>query len=205
MAIRGLSYYVGRHIKRIRIQRGLSQQEVAQGARISTVQFRKIEKGEGNPELSTLSNIAFSLEVDIGEFFKETEEECRPASFLRHYEGLFDALPRQARLSVCRTLDFMLGHEEDGQKARFYIPGRVIYRIKEEKRPLDEAWYQTYGIAAYVAAGHDDFLVEEIDDILPDRQLVQALVERLNEYELSPIHLKDVVEDFLAESLDGTA
>ena len=46
----------------------------------------------------------------------------------------------------------------------------------------------TYGIEAYAA----------IEDLSTDRRSVESLVKRCNRLALSPIHLKDVAEDFVA-------
>lgn len=41
-----------------------------------------------------------------------------------------------------------------------------------------------------------------ISDISVDRVKVECLIDRMNTYELSPIHMMDFVEDFLAEDCD---
>ena len=36
-----------------------------------------------------------------------------------------------------------------------------------------------------------------VKDVSLDREEVTELIERLNQYELSPCHLQDVIEDFI--------
>ena len=59
----------------------------------------------------------------------------------------------------------------------------------------------TYGIAAYNVANAESstVIVASVSDITIDRKRLEALVELCNREKLSPIHLKNVVEDFLAE------
>lgn len=54
----------------------------------------------------------------------------------------------------------------------------------------DVGTYTCYGIR---------FGADIISDISMDKVKVELLVERMNANELSPLHMMDVVEDFLAE------
>ena len=68
------------------------------------------------------------------------------------------------------------------------------YLLVEDIVLVDGRTYRSYGIVqAHAEAGHR----EEYRDIGTDRSSVKALVKRCNELRLDPIHLKDVVEDFI--------
>lgn len=62
-ASRGLS--IGSLIKMIRKQIGMSQEILARKAKIPQSTISRIEKGQGDPSLTTLRNILHSLECDL--------------------------------------------------------------------------------------------------------------------------------------------
>ena len=55
--------------------------------------------------------------------------------------------------------------------------------------------HTTYGIA--LADGSD--LIQSVSDLSSDKQRVERLAELCTQLDLSPEHLSDVIEDFLAE------
>ena len=59
--------------------------------------------------------------------------------------------------------------------------------------------YTTYGIAARLPhdSEQDGITIAAILDVSTDGEAVDALVARCNRLALSPVHLNDVVEDFL--------
>lgn len=60
---------VGDNIRRIREEKGISQQELSYRTEISRNQIGRIERGEINTGLSTIYEIAKGLEVEVKEFF----------------------------------------------------------------------------------------------------------------------------------------
>ncbi len=77
----------------------------------------------------------------------------------------------------------------------------VTYGVSEEIYSLDNKTRISYGIVAYADAKTDGIvaIVASVRDISPDKQKIELLAEQCNRLELSPIHLPDVVADFLAE------
>ncbi|MCL2682934.1 MAG: helix-turn-helix transcriptional regulator [Bacteroidales bacterium] len=69
MDIKGLS----NNIRRIRVLRGLTQENVANDLGISLVAYGKIEQGKTDISYSRLSQIAGCLQVDIAIFFQEID------------------------------------------------------------------------------------------------------------------------------------
>ena len=59
----------GRNVRRIRMGKGLTQEELAEGAGISQVQIARIEAGKINTSISTVVAIAKALGVKEGELF----------------------------------------------------------------------------------------------------------------------------------------
>lgn len=60
---------------------------------------------------------------------------------------------------------------------------------------LEDTEHIIYGIA--LVDGSD--LIESVNDLSCDKQRVERLVELCTRLELSPEHLPDVIDDFLAE------
>lgn len=62
---------VGLHLRRLRKARGLSLRELAEASRLSVGFVSQIERGLSSPSLRTLTRLADSLSVGIGELFSE--------------------------------------------------------------------------------------------------------------------------------------
>ncbi|KUK63090.1 MAG: Helix-turn-helix domain protein [Desulfotomaculum sp. 46_80] len=60
---------IGANLRRIREAKGLTQFEVADRARISRTAYRNIENGSSTPKVSTLQNIAASVDVKLQDLF----------------------------------------------------------------------------------------------------------------------------------------
>ena len=56
---------LGKNLKRIRIEKGVSQVAIAQSLSVSRGFISNIENGKTNPTLSTITNIAKALDVGI--------------------------------------------------------------------------------------------------------------------------------------------
>lgn len=59
----------GRNVRKIRLEKDLTQEELAEGAGISQVQIARIESGKINTSISTVVAIAKALGVGEGELF----------------------------------------------------------------------------------------------------------------------------------------
>lgn len=69
------------------------------------------------------------------------------------------------------------------------------YILIKSSYTLEDAEHTTYGIA--LADGSD--LIESVSGLSSDKQRVERLAELCTQLDLSPEHLSDVIEDFLAE------
>lgn len=70
------------------------------------------------------------------------------------------------------------------------------YEVTEELMESEELGdYVTFGIAVY--SGKEE--VMRVRDVSTDLDAVRDLAERCTSGELAPVHLFDVIEDFLAE------
>ena len=77
---------------------------------------------------------------------------------------------------------------------------RITYGIVEERYLLDEDERTAYGIAICANANLDGIatVLEIINDITSDRERIFDFVKKCNDLELSPLHIYDAIEDFLA-------
>ena len=77
---------------------------------------------------------------------------------------------------------------------------KVTYGILEETYLLDQQSRTSYGIAAYVdtdIAGITS-IVDSVHDITSNKEALLKLIRDCNHLKLSVLHLRDVIEDFLA-------
>ncbi len=66
-----ISRIIGRNVKRLRREKGYSQEQLALEAEISPSILRMIERGEANPTIKTLGKLAVSLGTTVEEFMKK--------------------------------------------------------------------------------------------------------------------------------------
>jgi transcriptional regulator with XRE-family HTH domain len=98
---------VGRRLRRLRHQRNLSQERLAERAGLSYKFVGEIERGVGNPTILTLARLATALDVDVVELLgpppDEAAEENLYAISERHLHTVRDALA--AVETVIREVD----------------------------------------------------------------------------------------------------
>ena len=65
---------LGRAVRRLRIERGLSQEDLAHLSRMDRTWVGGIERGEKNPSYEKLVDLATALEVRISELIAEADD-----------------------------------------------------------------------------------------------------------------------------------
>jgi hypothetical protein len=78
-------------------------------------------------------------------------------------------------------------------------PQKVVYEVVGEPHPSGDSNYISYGIAAYIDAATNNTknVIAYVRDVTPNKTEIEDLVQKCNAFGLSPIHLVDVIEDFL--------
>ena len=78
-------------------------------------------------------------------------------------------------------------------------PKKVVYEVVGEPQPSGDNNYISYGIAAYIDAttSNTKNVIAYVRDVTPNKTEIENLVQKCNAFGLSPIHLVDVIEDFL--------
>lgn len=89
---------IGNKIKELRIQKGLTQEELADKTGLSTRTIQRIENGDVDPRIYTLNSIAEALNIDYEELIKEevkaevNKNEQAKWLALFHLSGIFTLL-----------------------------------------------------------------------------------------------------------------
>ena len=78
-------------------------------------------------------------------------------------------------------------------------PEKVVYEVVGEPQPLGDSNCVSYGIAAYIDAvtSNTKNVIAYVRDVTTSKTEIENLVQKCNAFGLSPIHLVDVIEDFL--------
>jgi transcriptional regulator with XRE-family HTH domain len=66
------NFSLGDTLKDIRLQKKLSQEEVALKSGITTAYYGLVERNQKNPTVRILEKICYDLEIQIGDIFKES-------------------------------------------------------------------------------------------------------------------------------------
>lgn len=63
----------GQHLKKLRVEKGLSQEELANNSDVSLPQITRIERGTINPTICTIKALAVGLGMKTSSMFKFEE------------------------------------------------------------------------------------------------------------------------------------
>ena len=66
---------LGLRIRRLRVAKGHTQNELAEIAGVSPKHLGELERGRGNPSLKSLQGVADALELSLSELFDMEQEE----------------------------------------------------------------------------------------------------------------------------------
>jgi transcriptional regulator with XRE-family HTH domain len=109
-------------IRRIRKERGISQQRLAELAGVDKVTIVHIEGGKVSPKVETLEKLARALDVEVADFFPKAQEPLLDFSEERHAVDVYaldeawaEAV-RQQRESQMEVLNTRLGRAETDQE-----------------------------------------------------------------------------------------
>jgi len=144
---------VGKRIREIRAQRGLSLRALAELSKLSTNAISLIERGDNSPTVSSLHNLANALAVPITTFFEQQpdgqvihlKKEHRPASETAgvKMESLGSGLPNQQLEPFLMTIgprasstSSQITHS--GEELVYVLNGALVCRINEQEYPLEQ-------------------------------------------------------------------
>jgi transcriptional regulator with XRE-family HTH domain len=149
-------------VRRIRNERGLSQQGLADSSGVNKVTINHIEQGKANPSVSTLDKLARALDVEVGDFFPKAQAplpldwDINPARGIRS-EGLYKVIDHSEKTRTPEQkhmwemflresrVDKILNEFESGIKSEDEaieaIAGEIVNHLEEVEAPervLDE-------------------------------------------------------------------
>jgi len=144
---------VGRCIRELRTQKGLSLRALAELSGLSTNAISLIERGDNSPTVSSLHNLATALAVPITAFFEQKldgqvihlKKNRRPTSETAgvRMENLGSGLPNQQIEPFLMTIQpggsstsGQITHS--GEELVYVLRGSLVCRINEEEYPLEE-------------------------------------------------------------------
>ena len=103
---------VSHNIKKYRIQRHQSQEELAYKSKISAAHLSKIELGYHNITITTLARIAEALQIDLPLLLDDTMQEklltTTTFSFIQRYVSEIDKLPPDQLQLIQTVLDSLI-------------------------------------------------------------------------------------------------
>jgi transcriptional regulator with XRE-family HTH domain len=67
--LRNKDYLLGKRIQHLRIKRGMTQERLAETAKVSATFLSMVENGKDTPSLKLLYRIAAALDVKVAELF----------------------------------------------------------------------------------------------------------------------------------------
>lgn len=70
-----------------------------------------------------------------------------------------------------------------------------LYTVFKSKHTIDDITYTSFGIV--ITSTQDNSVIERIADISTSKEKIKKLVNLCNELSLEPIHIYDVIEDFI--------
>jgi transcriptional regulator with XRE-family HTH domain len=109
---------IGQTVRRRREERGLSQEELALAARVSSGYLSKLERGLAQPSAAVLQRLAGALAVPLADLYTAAglghlldglEPDLDPA--LELYVHQIDSLPQQDRAIIIGVLQDILAEE----------------------------------------------------------------------------------------------
>lgn len=138
---------IGEKVKRLRLQRGLTQEELAARTELSKGFISQLERDITSPSIATLMNILEALGTDIAAFFNETQNEkvVYPAEdmFVKEADGgaatcwLVTSAQRNALEPILVTLPAGAGTEPDdpheGEEFGYVLQGAVWLQLGEQR------------------------------------------------------------------------
>ena len=80
-------------VRRIRKERGLSQQALSELAGINKVTLVHIETGKSSPNVDTLEKLARALDVEVADFFPKAEPSLFPPEIVSPEQGRLEPTP----------------------------------------------------------------------------------------------------------------
>ena len=162
---------VGKKIRKLREERGLSLREIANLAEISPANLSNIENGKVSPTLTSLRKILEVLGTSFGEFFGEDRKPMESPVFhskemksiKNTYRKYTFLLPKRKEIKFQLVLEEIKPHETPEMEVHHFDIGGFLL----EGGPLEleiegeKKWEINPGDAFYVPSGYKHYAVNK--------------------------------------------
>ena len=103
----------GERIKRLRKERGYSQNEFADASGITQAYLSRVERGIANPQLENIKKIAECLGISLSDLFDfdvldQTSVELRPEEKVQRLLAALQSLPTDISAEIYDTLSIQI-------------------------------------------------------------------------------------------------
>ena len=148
---------IGKRIRRLRLDRKLTQQELADSAKMTKSYLSKIENSDSSPPVSTLINLAKSLGVTMDAFFNEQEPETiacvvrrderqqmprKGSPFGYIYEPLAHKYPNRHMepyfVTITPSEHYSGDFQHIGEECLIILEGKVDFKVGELQMELEQ-------------------------------------------------------------------
>ncbi|CAM4195913.1 MULTISPECIES: helix-turn-helix domain-containing protein [Flavobacterium] len=105
---------IAEQIKKIRKEKGFSQQDVADKLSMNRVQYNRIETGKSDPTMNILQRIADVLEIEVVQFFEAKKNNKEIHSIdepTLQRAKLLDELDEIQKSSICTMIDTAIANK----------------------------------------------------------------------------------------------
>jgi len=109
---------VRQQIRQLRIDRGLTQEQVSERANISIDAITRIERGGRVPTLPTLERIADALRVPVTDLLGKAQRARKEPAVVRRIAALLDGQPAHAQQAVEVIVKAVVRALQAGKAAR---------------------------------------------------------------------------------------
>jgi transcriptional regulator with XRE-family HTH domain len=141
---------VGKRVREIRKNAGLSMKELAAKVGVSFLTIQRIETGKVSPSVALLSEIAYHLNYPLASLVAEgkpvihikgsqqpvIESRNFKMRILAHKGALEDTI--SVALGKAEKGEFISKHKNEGQELTYMIKGKNIFQYGKEKYELHE-------------------------------------------------------------------
>lgn len=188
---------VGNQIRKIRLEKGLTQREVSERCGIAEPTIRKYESGKLNPKRETLQRIARALEVPwislTGDQSLDYVVGKKQANEVRKETDLINA--------ILTILNYLYGGVEDKE-----ISGRYgsTFCYFVGKKPNRFALYEdNVDALKKLVLSTVSIMTEQIKDSRPEQKIVDEMIAELNS-DSTRLELLNAVKNRLKEQPEDT-
>lgn len=165
-----------KELTRIRQERGLSQQRLADTSGVNKATINQIERGRRSPNVETLEKLAAALGAEVADFFPKTEEPLWSGEGPNERRGSWDEILRRSFEDARRAM-------EQGASLDELYPEQREW-LQEKLAAMDE-W--RYGM------GTQDLGAQE-RSVAAERELQTARVRKAKKAKkiatIGPIHVQ---------------